>query len=159
MSSSVKNPSSNYKVELLFPDSIRIGVVVAEWHPEITEALYQGAEKVLLENGIKKENILRKNVPGSFELPLGAQQLIDKTKAIVCLGCVIKGETDHYQFICDAVANGIMHVGLKLNIPVSFGVLTTDTVEQAKERAGGNHGNKGEEAAFTSLKMIEKRNS
>jgi len=159
MSSSIKNTSPNYKIGLLFPDSIRIGVVVAEWHPEITEALYLGAEKVLLENGIRKENILRKNVPGSFELPLGAQQLTDKTKAIVCLGCVIKGETDHYQFICDAVANGIMNVGLKSNIPVSFGVLTTDTIEQAKERAGAKHGNKGEETAFAALKMIEKKNS
>lgn len=159
MSSSEKNPSQNYKVELLFPDSIRIGVVVSEWHPEITEALYRGAEKVLLENGIKKENVIRKNVPGSFELPLGAQQLTDKTKAIICLGCVVKGETDHYQFLCDAVANGIMNVGLKSNIPVTFGVLTTNTIEQAKERAGGKHGNKGEEAAFTALKMLEKKNS
>lgn len=159
MSSSAKKSPSNYKVELLFPDSIRIGVIVSDWHPEITEALYQGAEKILLENGIKKENIIRKNVPGSFELPLGAQLLTDKTKAIICLGCVIKGETDHYHFICNAVTNGIMEVGLKSNLPVSFGVLTTDTVEQAKERTGGKHGNKGEEAAFTALKMLEKKNS
>lgn len=159
MSSPAKKSFSDYKVGLLFPDSIRIGVVVSEWHSEITEALYLGAERVLLENGIKRENILRKNVPGSFELPLGAQQLTDKTKAIICLGCVMKGETDHYEFICDAVANGIMNVGLKSNIPVSFGVLTTDTMEDAKERAGGKHGNKGEEAAFTALKMLEKKNS
>jgi len=157
MSSYKKKPSAENKIGLLFPDSIRIGVVVSEWHPEITEALYFGAEKILIHNGIKKENILRKNVSGSFELPLGAQQLTDKTKGIVCLGCVIKGETDHYQFICDAVANGIMNVGLKSNIPVSFGVLTTDTAEQAKERAGGIFGNKGEEAAEAVLKMISNR--
>ena len=103
MSSSSKRSPSDYKVELLFPDSIKIGIVVSEWHPEITEALYLGAEKILLDNKIKKENIIRKNVPGSFELPLGAQLLSDKTKAVICLGCVIKGETDHYDFICDAV--------------------------------------------------------
>src|ERR1035437_3628107 len=101
MSSSEKKQSTNYKVKLVFPDSIKIGVVVSEWHPEITEALYSGAEKFLLENGIKKENIIRKNVPGSFELPAGAQLLADRTQAIICLGCVIKGETDHYNYIRD----------------------------------------------------------
>ena len=156
MSSSEKKSPSNYKVDLVFPDSIKIGIVVSEWHPEITEALYRGAEKILLENRIKKENIIRKNVPGSFELPLGAQLLSDKTKAVICLGCVVKGETDHYDFICDAVANGIMNVGLKANMPVSFGVLTTHTIEQAKERAGGKYGNKGEDSAFSVLKMLAK---
>ena len=155
MSSEKKSPS-NLKVDLVFPDSIKIGIVVSEWHPEITEALYRGAEKVLLDNKIKKENILRKNVPGSFELPFGAQTLTDKTKAVICLGCVIKGETDHYDFICDAVANGIMNVGLKANLPVSFGVLTTSTLEQAQARAGGKYGNKGEDAAYTALKMLAK---
>lgn len=156
MSSSEKKTPSNYKVDLVFPDSIKIGVVVSEWHSEITESLYQGAEKILLENKIKKENIIRKNVPGSFELPFGAQSLSDKTKAVICLGCVIKGETDHYTFVCDAVANGIMNVGLKANIPVSFGVLTTNTVEQAKERAGGKFGNKGEDSAYAVLKLLSK---
>lgn len=155
MSFSAKNLSN--KVELIFPDSIRVGMIVSEWHPEITEVLYSGAEKTLLENGIKKENIIRKNVPGSFELPLGAQSLADKTKAIVCLGCVIKGETDHYEFICHAISNGIINVSLKFNLPVSFGVLTTNTLEQAKERAGGKYGNKGEEAAYSALKMLEKK--
>lgn len=156
MSSSEKNQPSNFKVDLVFPDSIKIGIAVSEWHPEITEALYQGAEKVLLENRIKKENIIRKNVPGSFELPFGAQLLADKAKAVICLGCVIKGETDHYDFICDAVANGIMNVGLKFNLPVSFGVLTTGTHEQARERSGGKYGNKGEDSAFAVLKMLAK---
>ena len=156
MSSSVKKSPPDLKVDLVFPDSIKIGVVVSEWHPEITEAMYRGAEKVLLDNKIRKENIFRKNVPGSFELPLGAQLLADKTKAVICLGCVIKGETDHYNFICDAVANGIMNVALKANLPVSFGVLTTDTIEQAQERAGGKHGNKGEDSALAVLKMLAK---
>lgn len=155
MSSQQRSPS-DFKVDLVFPDSVKIGIVVSEWHPEITEALYKGAEKVLLENKIRKENILRKNVPGSFELPFGAQMLSDKTKAVICLGCVIKGETDHYDFICEAVANGIMNVGLKANMPVSFGVLTTNTLEQAQERAGGKYGNKGEDSAFAVLKMLAK---
>lgn len=154
MSSSEKKSPSNFKVKLVFPDSIKIGVVVSEWHPEITEALYLGAEKFLLENGIKKENILRKNVPGSFELPLGAQLLAEKTKAIICLGCVIKGETDHYDFICQAVSKGIMDVSLAHSKPVAFGVLTTHNVEQALNRAGGKFGNKGEDAAYTVLKML-----
>jgi 6,7-dimethyl-8-ribityllumazine synthase len=154
MSSSEKTSSSNYKVKLVFPDSIKIGIVVSEWHPEITEALYLGAEKFLLDNGIKKENIIRKNVPGSFELPLGAQLLADKTKAVICLGCVIKGETDHYHFICEAVSKGIMDVSLAQNKPVAFGVLTTNNLEQAQNRAGGKFGNKGEDAAFTVLKML-----
>ncbi|MBI4945451.1 MAG: 6,7-dimethyl-8-ribityllumazine synthase [Bacteroidetes bacterium] len=154
MSSSEKNSSLNYKVKLVFPDSIKIGVVVSEWHPEITEALYQGAEKILLENGIKKENIIRKNVPGSFELPIGAQSLTEKTKAVICLGCVIKGETDHYNYICEAVSKGIMDVALANKKPVAFGVLTTDNLEQAMNRAGGKFGNKGADAAYTVLKML-----
>ena len=155
MSSDLKS-SSGYKVDLVFPDSIKIGIVVSEWNPEVTEELYLGAERVLLANKIKKENIIRKNVAGSFELPLAAQQLTEKTKAVICLGCVIKGETDHFEFICDAVANGIMNVSLKTNIPVAFGVLTTNTLVQALERAGGKHGNKGEEAAYAALKMLAK---
>jgi 6,7-dimethyl-8-ribityllumazine synthase len=158
MSSSTSKSPLNYKVDLVFPDSIKIGIVVSEWHPEITEELYKGAEKILLENKIKKENIIRKNVPGSFELPLGAQLLTEKTKGVICLGCVIKGETDHYDFICDAVANGIMNVGLKANMPVSFGVLTTSTLEQAQARAGGKYGNKGEDSAYTVLKMLSQQN-
>ncbi len=158
MSTSLKNNPLDYKVDLVFPDSIKIGIVISEWHPEITEALFNGAVKILLENKIKKENIIRKNVPGSFELPFGAQLLTEKVKAVICLGCVIKGETDHYDFICDSVANGIMNVGLKTNIPVAFGVLTTSNLTQAQERAGGKHGNKGEDAAYTVLKMLAIQN-
>ena len=155
MSSQQKSPA-DFKVDLVFPDSIKIGIVVSEWNPEVTEELYLGAERVLLANKIKKENITRKNVAGSFELPLAAQLLTEKTKAVICLGCVIKGETDHFEFICDAVANGIMNVSVKTNIPVAFGVLTTNSLVQALERAGGKHGNKGEEAAYAALKMLAK---
>ena len=142
------------KISLLSPESYRIGIVVSEWHSDITEELYKGAERILLLGGIKQENIIRKNVPGSFELPLEALRLTKKTDAVICLGCVIKGETDHFYFISNTVANGIMNVNLKSKIPVSFGVLTTETIEQAKERAGGKFGNKGEESALVALKML-----
>ncbi|MFH1003932.1 MAG: 6,7-dimethyl-8-ribityllumazine synthase [Bacteroidota bacterium] len=158
MSFRPKKKFEKNKISLVSPESYRIGIVVSEWHSDITEVLYKGAEKILLSNGIKQENIIRKNVPGSFELPLGALRLIQKTKAIICLGCVIKGETDHFHFICDAVANGIMKVSLKSNLPISFGVLTTNTIEQAMERAGGKFGNKGEEAALVVLKMLTEKN-
>lgn len=137
-------------------DSTCIGIIVADWNSEITEALYQGAVETLEKHGISKEMIIRKDVPGSFELPLAAQYLSGyaMVDAVICLGCVIQGETRHFEFISNAVAQGIMQVGLSNEIPVVFGVLTTDTLEQAKERSGGKHGNKGVEAAQTALRML-----
>jgi 6,7-dimethyl-8-ribityllumazine synthase len=134
----------------------KFAIVVAEWNDEITEPLFDGAYNALLELGAKKENILRTNVPGSFELPLGAQRMADKKEidAVICLGCVIKGDTPHFDYICQAVAYGIMKVNLKSNKPVAFGVLTTLNKKQALERAGGKFGNKGEEAALTVVKML-----
>jgi 6,7-dimethyl-8-ribityllumazine synthase len=134
----------------------KFAVVVAEWNEEITEALYQGAVSSLVSNGVSKKNIIRKNVPGSFELTLGAQLMADKKDiaAVLCLGCVIQGDTPHFDYICLAVAYGITEVNLKSKKPVIFGVLTTLTQEQALERAGGKLGNKGEEAALTALKML-----
>jgi 6,7-dimethyl-8-ribityllumazine synthase len=136
--------------------STRFAVVVAEWNEDVTEALYQGAAATLLRHGVIKENIIRKNVPGSFELPLGAQWMADRDEidAIICLGCVIKGETPHFDFICQAVAHGITDVGLTTKKPVIFGVLTTINRQQALDRAGGKYGNKGEEAALTAIKML-----
>ncbi|MBK5278977.1 MAG: 6,7-dimethyl-8-ribityllumazine synthase [Bacteroidia bacterium] len=135
----------------------KFGIVVAEWNEDVTEALFQGAYDALLKLGVKKENIIRKNVPGSFELPLGAQWMIEKKPiaAVIALGCVIQGDTPHFDYICQAVANGIMTVNLKSNKPVAFGVLTTLDKKQALERAGGKYGNKGEEAAVTVVKMLE----
>ena len=110
----------------------------------------------MFDRGVKKENIIRKDVPGSFELSLGAQWMAEQNKidAVICLGCVIQGETRHFDFICQAVAHGLTDVGLKYNKPVIFGVLTTDTQKQALDRAGGKHGNKGDEAAMTAIKML-----
>ncbi len=131
-------------------------IVVAEWNDEITEPLFEGAHHALLEMGAKKEIIVRKNVPGSFELPLGAQQMAEKKNidAVICIGCIIQGDTPHFDYICQAVAYGIMKVNLKFNKPVAFGVLTTLNKKQALERAGGKLGNKGEEAALTVAKML-----
>ncbi len=135
----------------------KFAIVVAEWNDEITEPLFDGAYNTLIELGAKKENIILTNVPGSFELPLGAQRMADKKEidAVICLGCVIQGDTPHFDYICQAVAYGIMKVNLKSGKPVAFGVLTTLNKKQALERAGGKLGNKGEEAAITVVKMLE----
>jgi 6,7-dimethyl-8-ribityllumazine synthase len=134
----------------------KFGIVVSEWNSEVTEALYAAAMGTLLQNGAAKEHIIRKTVPGSYELTLGAQWLAayEEIDAVICLGCVIQGETPHFDYICQAVANGITHVGLKFNKPVIFGVLTTLSLQQAFDRAGGKHGNKGDEAAATAIKML-----
>jgi len=133
----------------------RFGIVVAEWNAEITNALSQGAYESLLEHGALPDNIFTYSVPGSFELTSGADILLKNTKldAVICLGCVIQGETRHFDFICNAVANGISNVAVKYSKPVIFGVLTTDNQQQAIDRAGGKHGNKGVEGAVTAIKM------
>lgn len=138
----------------------RIGIVVSRWNEQITGALLKGAADMLKEHGVKEKNIIITYVPGTFELPLGAQYHArhDKTDAVIALGCVIQGETRHFDFICDAAANGIMQVGLTHNKPVIFGVLTTNNLKQAQERAGGKHGNKGVEAAVTALQMLALNN-
>jgi 6,7-dimethyl-8-ribityllumazine synthase len=155
MSSSDKNLST-YSGEIPDLSSKTISFVVSEWNEEITEALYEGAVETLVKHGISKSKIIRTNVPGSFELSLGAQWLAMRSDvdAVICLGCVIQGETKHFDFICQAVATGITEVNLKYNKPVVFGVLTTNNKEQAFDRAGGKHGNKGDEAAVTALKML-----
>jgi len=136
--------------------SKKIAIVVAEWNEEITEALYEGAKESLISNGVKKSNIIRKNVPGTFELSLGGFWMAERKDihAVICLGCVIQGDTPHFDYICQAVAYGVTEANLKTKKPVIFGVLTTLNSKQALERAGGKFGNKGEEAALTALKML-----
>ena len=135
----------------------KFGIVVAEWNSDITEAMFEGAREALLACGVHKRNILRVTVPGSYELPLAARRLAEQKEidAVICLGCVIQGETPHFDYICQAVAQGIMQVNLTFGKPVAFGVLTTLNKKQALERAGGKLGNKGEEAAITAVKMLE----
>jgi 6,7-dimethyl-8-ribityllumazine synthase len=136
--------------------SKKIAIVVAAWNEEITEALYESAVQSLISSGVKKSNIIRKTVPGSFELSLGALWMAEKKDihAVICLGCVIQGDTPHFDYICQAVAYGVTEAGLKTKKPVIFGVLTTLDKQQALERAGGKFGNKGEEAAITALGML-----
>ena len=156
MSSSQKNLSHYSDRNLVNIADKRFGIVVAEWNSEITEALLKAAVDTLKYHGAVSSHIKVVYVPGSFELSLGAQKLAAKKKidAIICLGCIIQGETRHFDFIAQAVANGITEVGLKYDKPVIFGVLTTDNLQQAQQRAGGEHGNKGEEAAITAIKML-----
>lgn len=153
MPGQLKSVSSKSKVKL---GSKKIAIVVAEWNEEITESLYEGAVAGLITGGVPKKSIVRINVPGSFELTLGAQRAAQQkdVAAVICLGCVIQGDTPHFDYICQAVAYGITEVNLKFNKPVVFGVLTTLNKKQALERAGGKLGNKGEEAADTALKML-----
>lgn len=150
-----KNLSSFNKDEIPNASSFKFGIIVAEWNGEITEALFKGAFSALMECGAKEENITRINVPGGFELTAGAKTFVEneKTDAVICIGCVIQGETPHFEFICNAVANGLTLLTIRYSVPFIFGVLTTNNLEQARERAGGKHGNKGTEAAITAIKM------
>jgi len=154
--SSQKNSPSEDLSSVPNGSKMRIGIVVSEWNGEITEKLLEGAFETLISCGCKKENIIRKNVPGSFELPTGAMFFVDyeDIDAVICLGCVIQGETRHFEFICHAVSQGLMDLSLKFGMPFIFGVLTTDNLQQAKDRSGGKLGNKGVEAATTAIKMI-----
>lgn len=135
----------------------KIGVIAAEWNPEVTNAMLQGAVDTLQEHGVEEENIIVKRVPGTFELTSAADMMLhyNDLDAVICIGCVIQGETRHFEFICQAVSQGLTNVAIKRQRPVIFSVLTTDNMEQAQDRAGGKHGNKGIEGAITALKMID----
>lgn len=139
------------------PDAgkMRFGIVVSDWNHEVTSVLLEGAVNTLKKHGATEKNIVVRHVPGSFELTIGAQFLAeyDDLDAVICLGCVIQGETPHFTFICQGVTQGITQLNLDYNIPFIFGVLTTLNLEQALSRAGGKHGNKGDEAAITAIKM------
>ena len=133
---------------------MKIGIVVSQWNNKITDGLFNGAFTTLIESGISENNIEKIEVPGSFELIFGAKILSRKDiDAIICLGSVIQGQTKHFDYVCQAVSNGIKDLNITLNIPVIFGVLTDNTMEQAANRSGGKHGNKGIEAAITAIKM------
>lgn len=134
---------------------MKFGIVVSEWNERITSALLDGAIKTLLLNGCEEQNIVVKRVPGTFELTLGAQFFAEYTDvdAVIVLGCVIQGETRHFDFVCQSVTVGITQLMTTWNMPIAFGVLTTDNLQQALDRAGGKHGNKGDEAAATVIKM------
>jgi len=160
MASSEKNLSDVQLNKGFNINAFKFGIVVSEWNEQVTEALHAGAYQTLLSAGAEREKIERMNVPGTFELSLGGQWMAERADidAVICIGCVIQGETKHFDFICNAVADGITNVSLKFNKPVIFGVLTPNNMKQALDRAGGKHGNKGDEAAATAIKMLEVKN-
>jgi len=139
------------------PDAseMSFGIVVSEWNTHITEKLLEGACNSLEKHGVKPENIIVSWVPGSFELTFGAKKLAESKdlNAVIALGCVVKGDTPHFDYVCSSVTQGITELNLMYDIPFIFGLLTTDNMQQAEDRAGGRHGNKGDEAAVTAIKM------
>lgn len=139
---------------------MRFGIVVSDWNSDITWSLLGGAVNTLKKHGVTEKNIIVKHVPGSFELTIGAQFIAeyDDVDAVICLGCVIQGETPHFTYICQGVTQGITQLNIEYNIPFIFGVLTVNNREQAVERSGGKHGNKGDEAAVTAIKMAALQN-
>jgi 6,7-dimethyl-8-ribityllumazine synthase len=157
----VNNNLSNYdKTTIPNAKNFRFGMVVSEWNPKITEGMFQGAFDALLDCGVVKENIVRWNVPGSFELVYGCkkmQQSYPMLDAIIAIGSVIEGETKHFDYVCEATTNGIMQLNLQNEIPIMFCVLTDRTLQQAIDRSGGKHGNKGVEAAIAAIKMAQLR--
>jgi 6,7-dimethyl-8-ribityllumazine synthase len=157
MAEKKQNLSEYHPLDIPKAGNWQVAIVISEWNPEITFALRDGAIETLKKHGLPDKNIRVKYAPGSYELPVAAQMMLEadsELDAVICLGCVIQGETRHFDFICDAVANGVMRVSLDYNSPVIFGVLTANNMEQAKDRAGGKHGNKGVEAAVACLKML-----
>ena len=153
---------SEYK-KILTPNGadFQIGIVVSEWNEDVTFQLLDGAKSVLIDNGVLEQNIKIYFVPGAFELPLGCQFLFDAhhVDGIVAIGSVIQGETRHFDFVCTGATDGIMNVMLKYNKPVSYCLLTDNTKQQALDRSGGIHGNKGVECAIALLKMLALKNS
>ena len=141
------------------PDAsaMRFGIVVSEWNFNITGALLKGAVETLKRHGAKEENILIQTVPGSFELTFGAAQLIksEKVDAVIALGCVVRGDTPHFDYVCAGATQGIAYLNATTDIPVVYGLITTNNMQQAEERAGGKLGNKGDECAVTAIKMID----
>jgi 6,7-dimethyl-8-ribityllumazine synthase len=157
----LKNLSEYLKDNIPNGADFKIGIVVSEWNDSITLNLLSGAKQTLLDNNVPEENILVRFVPGAFELPLAAQLMLDNTDVdgVVAIGVVIQGETKHFDFVCKGTTDGLMKVMLEYNSPVSFCVLTDNTLQQSIDRSGGVHGNKGVECAIACLKMIELKKS
>ena len=153
------NLSAYDKATIPNAKTLRFGIVVSEWNNDITENLFQGAHQTLIDNGALAENITCLNVPGSYELIYGCKHLIKKNEfdAVIAIGCVIQGETKHFDFVCDAVSHGIKDLNLHYNIPTIFCVLTDNTKQQSIDRSGGKLGNKGVECAIAAIKMATLR--
>ncbi|MFP2996432.1 6,7-dimethyl-8-ribityllumazine synthase [Spongiivirga sp. MCCC 1A20706] len=161
MATANKNLSDYDKATIPNAKDFRFGIVVSEWNDTITEGLYKGAEQALLDNGVPKSSIVRWNVPGSFELVYGCKKMIqtDKADVVIAIGSVIQGETKHFDFVCSAAAQGIKDLNVEYDTPVIFCVLTDNNLQQAIDRSGGKHGNKGTEAAIAAIKMATLRSN
>ena len=147
------NNNSDFSIEN--PNKLKIACVISEWHSEITEKLFDGAKNTLMKNGILEKNISKINVPGSFELVFACKNLIDKNfDAVIAIGCIIQGETRHFEFVSNAVIDGIKDLNIISDIPVILCVSTDDNINQSIDRSGGKY-NKGEDSAIAALKMIK----
>ena len=155
MASSLKNLSDYNEKNIPSAEDMSFGIVVSDWNSKITHSLYEACYDTLTKHGASEDNIFTEQVPGTFELPVGAKILASgkKVDAVICLGCVIKGETSHNEYINQAVATGLVQLGAIHNKPFIFGVLTPNDEQQAIDRAGGKYGNKGVEAAVTAIRM------
>lgn len=156
MSTSGKNLSEYDPKSIPPATGMRFAIIVSEWNKDITYALLEGAKNTLVKNGVDPLNIRIEFVPGSFELTSGARTAAETGNfdAVICLGCVIRGETPHFDYICAGVTQGLTELNIRYAIPFIFGVLTTENLQQAKDRAGGKYGNKGDETAVTAIKMV-----
>ena len=159
MATANKNLSIYDKDKIPNAKDFRFGIVVSEWNDQITEGLFKGAYDALVENHVDQANIIRWDVPGSFELIYGCKRMQDTQQidAVIAIGSVIQGETKHFDFVCSGVTQGIKDLNVKSDIPVIFCVLTDNTLQQAIDRSGGKHGNKGTEAAVAAIKMAALR--
>jgi 6,7-dimethyl-8-ribityllumazine synthase len=156
MATENKNLSQYNKETLPNVTAKRFGIITSEWNETVTEGMRKGAEETLLDCGVLSENIIQWNVPGSFELVNGAKKMLSKEQidAIIVIGCVIQGETKHFDFVCQGVTQGVAYLNATQNIPVIFCVLTDNNLRQSLDRSGGKHGNKGIEAAVAAIKMV-----
>ena len=155
MATNTKNLSAYDKDQVPNAQALRFGIVVSKWNNNITEPLFQGALETLLDCGAETENVVRWNVPGTYELVFGCKKMVQtqNVDAVIAIGSVIRGETSHFDYVCGAAAQGIKDLNLAFDIPVVFCVLTDDTLQQAVDRSGGKHGNKGTEAAIAAIEM------
>lgn len=158
MATANNNLSEYDKATIPNAKNFRFGIVVSEWNDTITEGLFKGAYDTLIEHGVLPNNIVRWNVPGSFELIYGSKKMQEQmVNAVIAIGSVIQGETKHFDFVCEAVSQGIKDLNVRRETPVVFCVLTDNNMQQAIDRSGGKHGNKGIEAAIAAIKMAELR--
>ena len=157
MATENKNLSNYDKNTIPNAKDFRFGIVVSEWNDEITNGLFDGAKAALLDCGALSENIIRWNVPGSFELIYGSKKMIEtqNVDCVIAIGCVIKGETMHFEFVCEGVTQGIKDLNINYDLPTIFCLLTDNSMQQSLDRSGGKHGNKGTEAAIAAIKMVD----